>query len=120
MKKKMLITIAVLVFCGLGVALISFAALQYSNVVSTKILMNTGNTTGRSGTIGVNTRPNVASAYVSITKTTGAVSASKYFPSGNSVTSLTSTVPSGEIRQIRIRSSNGRAIRGTLKYNKTY
>lgn len=124
MKKKMLITMAVLVFCSLGVALISFAAstgsVQYSNVVSTKILMNTGNTTGRSGTIGVNTRPNTASAYVSITKTTGAVSASKYFPSGSSVTSLTATVPPGEIRQIRIRSSNGSAIRGTLKYNKTY
>lgn len=124
MKKRMLITMAVLVLCGLGTVFISFAAstgsVQYSNVVATKILMNSGNTTSKSGTIGVNTRPNAAQAYVSITKTTGAVSASKYFPSGNSVTSLTSTVPVGEIRQVRLKSSNGSAIKGTLKYSKTY
>jgi len=71
-------------------------------------------------TIAVNTRPNVASAYVTIERANGSIQSSKYFPASNSVTSLTATVPSGELRKIYIKSSSKRAIKGTLNYNTTY
>lgn len=123
-KNKIVITIAVLVLCTFGVAMMSFAASSgtsyYQNVISRKYLKTLGNGSAKSGKIGVNTRPNVSSAYVTIERANGSIQSSKYFPASNSVTSLTATVPSGELRKIYIKSSSRRAIKGALNYNTTY
>lgn len=86
----------------------------YSNLTTEINRVNPINDSSITKTLGVNTRPSTGSTVVTIRKADKTYCTSKSFPAYNSVTNLTTSVPSGELREIFIKSETSSAISGDL------
>ena len=112
--------IGVLFLAGLMViASNAYASSVSYNTSSSVYLVGMVNDTSDSATIYANTRPSAGTggAVVTIRKSDLTYVTSKLFPYYTSVSDLTASVPSGELRRIYIRpNTNGQTIQGDLYY----
>ncbi len=92
---------------------------SFSNVVTERTVHTTTNNTASSGTFSAGARGNVDTR-VRIKKSNGTVITSKVFPANTSAPWLSTTVPSGQVRNVTVGSTSAAATSGTLSYTSTY